>query len=144
MSLLSGSGLTRSTEPAQVASDRLLAEQLSAGEQFIAVESSTTAKAKAKAKAKSKSAEPVIGADGRILVPRSKSKVQPLRFYAVVSGPAHLLGVWHAQWATLESRLPGGKLCGSGVRLFGFNSQQDADRKWGEFWESDPVRQPRS
>ena len=125
----------------QMAADRILAEQLSAGEQFIAgAASEATAKAKPKAKAK----ESVIGADGRVLVPRSKVRSQPLRYYAVVSGPPDLLGVWHATWATLEGRLPGGRLAGSGVRLFGFNTQLDADRRWSDYWESDPVRQPRS
>jgi len=95
----------------------------------------------AKASAKAKAA--VIGADGRPLVPRSRAKPKPTRYYAVVSGPASLLGVWHAQWATLEAVLPGGKLFGSGVRLFGYDTQSEADGKWFEYWESSPVRHPR-
>jgi len=95
----------------------------------------------AKASAKAKAA--VIGADGRLLVPRSRAKPKPTRFYAVVSGPSSLLGVWHAQWAIVEAALPGGKLFGSGVRLFGYDTQSEADEKWFEYWESTPVRHPR-
>jgi len=121
-----------------VGADRLLAEQLDVGEQFVASQASPKAKSKATAKRVS-----VVGADGRTLVPRAKPRTQPLRYYSVVSGPARLLGVWHAQWDTLARHLPGGKLCGSGVRLFGFDSQEEADAKWYEYWESEPVRLPR-
>ena len=134
-----GEGLATQTLTGQVAADRLLAEQLSAGEQFVAgVATSATAKSKPKAKAKAST----VGADGRVLVPRAKPKGQPFRYYAVVGGRANLLGVWHVQWRTLEQRLPGNHLCGSGCRLFGFDTQAEADSKWFEFWESDPVRHP--
>jgi len=96
---------------------------------------------KAKARAKS-SSDLVIGADGRVLVAKPKAKVQKVRFYAVTSGPDLLLGVWHAPWSVLAAALPGGKLFGSGVRLWGFDSEDEAISKWFEFWESDPVRHP--
>ena len=86
----------------------------------------------------------MVGADGGTPVPRARLLVQLLRYHAVTSGPPHLFGVWHVQWATLEARLPGGRLCGSGLRLFGFNIQVDADRRWGYCWEYEPVRHPRS
>ena len=93
---------------------------------------------KAKARAKPKRGT-VIGADGRELVPRVKKAVQPLRYYFVISGPTNLLGVWHAQWDTVASSLPGGKLCGSGARLFGFDSQVVATTEWFKHWDSEPV-----
>ena len=98
---------------------------------------------RAKASAKPKPQASVFGADGGTLLPRAKLLVQLLRYHAVTSGPPHLFGVWHVQWATPEARLPGGRLCGGGVRLIGFN-QVDAHRRWGNYWESEPVRHPRS
>jgi hypothetical protein len=97
-----------------------------------------------KSRAKPKFQASVVGADGRTPAPHSKVRVQLLKHYAVTSGPPHLLGVWHVQWATLEARLPGGRLCGSGLRRFGFKIQVDADRRWGDYLESEPVRHPRS
>ena len=120
-------------------SDSLLAEQF-----VICNPTSSTAEssssqevgkgaAKAAAKAKQR-----VGANGQVLVPKGKAKAKPKRFYVIVSGPDHLLGVWHAQWAQVAAALPTGKLFGSGCRLLGFDSREDARSKWFETWESDP------
>jgi len=79
---------------------------------------------------------------GRVLVrakPKAKAKPPaPRRYYVVTSGPADLLGIWHAQWSHLASHLPGGKLFGSGCVLSGHDDLDIAKDKWFAKWESEP------
>ena len=56
---------------------------------------------------------------------------KPLRFYTVVGGPPSTLGVWYGNWDKLCAEvLPTGKLFGSGCKLRGFDSRDDADSFW--------------
>ena len=55
------------------------------------------------------------------------------RYYAIFSAPGEcrwLLGIWHAPWVFVEALLPGGRLCGSGVVLQGFDDEQSAAKHY--------------
>ena len=60
------------------------------------------------------------------------------RYYTIYRGPTNLLGVHHGEWAAVERLLPGGKLCGSGCGLEGFNTLSAA----AALWESKHTDQP--
>ena len=47
------------------------------------------------------------------------------RYYAVTSGAASAVGLWWCTWAHLCTRLPGGRLAGSGCRVRGFDSEAE-------------------
>ena len=69
-----GPGLSSTAQSPQVTSDSHLAEQLAAGEQFVAsVGSTVTGAAKVKAKPRGTT---LVGADGRVLVPKGKGQSQ--------------------------------------------------------------------
>ena len=53
------------------------------------------------------------------------------RYYVIRRVPAgrdleSLLGIWHTDWATIESKLPAGRLFGSGIRVKGFSTEAEA------------------
>ena len=67
----------------------------------------------------------------------------PARFYVVVQVPAGCQlawGIYFCSWTRLEQRLPGGRLAGSRVRLWGYDARDAAVARWYEQGhEDDPV-----
>ena len=62
------------------------------------------------------------------------TKQLKLRYYTVLSVPrskheelGHLLGVHRSDWASLEAKLPGGALFGSGCKVKGFDDKESAE-----------------
>ena len=77
------------------------------------------------------------------LVPKAASAAAPkaapaacggwARYYVVVAAPAGfqgLVGIWRTAWAPLEGRLPGGRFPGSRVRLWGYDTYDEACARW--------------
>ena len=84
------------------------------------------------------------GRDGKPLRRKCKAKAKPTvkKYYVIHNAPNHLecLGIYYATWNDVaRDILPNQKLCGSGCSLKGFDTFEEARKKWVESgWTSDP------
>ena len=108
---------------------------------------STGPMARAKAAATPYTAQPGPEPGGGVLVnvlyrPAAGSTWTPARYYVIVRTPAGgqlAVGIYKVQWSEIAQRLPGGRLFGSGVKLWGYDELGDAQARWVNERPNDEV-----
>ena len=74
--------------------------------------------------------------------PAAGSTWTPARYYVIVRTPAGgqlAVGIYKVQWSEIAQRLSGGRLFGSGVKLWGYDELGDAQARWVNECPNDEV-----